>query len=206
MILFKKEFPDLPGRNIELPWDKGEEKRVSISVTQDQIVGLRDAYGIDVIAMVEDAISNEAAQQISVFISKECFKSSGIILEGEKGLNNLLLNLKESGEGFIITNIVVGTHIQDQSDFESKPLKTFSNVGMIYEIGKLGGYSVYVDPFITYEDSKLAVVHNNFYNFEEVDQTVLITEGTKAPKIENKIRISKINSNSIVFNINNLSL
>jgi len=206
MILFEKEFQDLPGRDIELSLKEGEEKRVSISVTQDQIVGLRDAYGIDVIAMVEDAISNEAAQQISVFISKECFKSSGIILEGEKGLNNLLLNLKESGEGFIITNVVIGTHIQYQPDFELKPLKAFSNFGMIYEIGKLGGYSVYVDPFISYEDSKLSVVHNNFYNFEEIDKTVLITEGTKAPKIENKIKISKINSNSIVFNINNLSL
>jgi len=59
MKIFDKEFPDLPGLNPDMDVSKEEEKSVSIKVTREQIEKLRDAFGIDVTAMVENVIFNE---------------------------------------------------------------------------------------------------------------------------------------------------
>ena len=88
--------------------------------------------------------------------------------------------------------------------FKAEPLETMYTAALMYKQGMIGNYELYIDPYMEYSDTRLAVVHGNFYNFKEVEDTKLISEGTMAPRVVVSVKFKAKKPNSIVFNINDI--
>ena len=204
MKLFKKEFPDFPGRNKKISLKKAKEYKVACNITREQTESLRGDFGIDVVALVEDAIANESMQSILKNANQKCFKSRGININGDDEFDNLLVALSEGGKGYIITSIGVGAAISYSDKYLAEPLETMYTAALMYKQGMIGNYELYIDPYMEYSDTRLAVVHGNFYNFKEVEDTKLISEGTMAPRVVVSVKFKAKKPNSIVFNINDI--
>ena len=205
MKILKQEFLDLPGVG-EGEWDEGT---ISIMITQEQVQTMEKIYGIAVIAMVENAIANEVYQFLAKTISNVARNKKSEEIKWQKNsaywLSNLIAKQKPL---FIITNLKVGVGLQNISGFEKLDMaKSFSSNGCLYELGKWEGVSVYVDPNMLYSEEEMALIGNNFLEYELDEETVkLIIEGTGAPKITINFRY-KINApKSTVYEIKELEL
>jgi len=198
------ELPDFPGRNPDLNPDEGEEHSVSITVTRDQIESLRESFGIDVEALVRSALVNEVYMQIGKQISKACFNEESTEIDFSL-LESLISNLK--GFGFILTNLQLATIFQDYEGLNIIPLKEFGrNTGAIYELGKLGEYRIFVDPMLRWDDDRLAIINNNFYNFKQLESISLVAEGSMAPRTVTKMIMNTKKAEGKVFKINNIQI
>lgn len=206
MILFGKELPDFPGRNPDLNPDEGEEHSVSITVTRDQIESLRKSFGIDVEAMVEDALIHQTYYEIGKMISKACFDKVEVEIESYE-LEKLLLKSTKRGNGFIILNVLLATIVQEYSDFEAYLRKSFeSAMGTLYPLGILKDYKILVDPNLRFDDPKIAVITDNFYNFRPTSDIALVMEGTSAPKTVTKVMMNMKKPKTKVFKVNNIQI
>ena len=204
MKLFGKELPNLPGRNPDLIPSLGKEYPVAISVTREQSATLTYDFRIDVESLVRDALINETYSSIGRYISKTCFKKKSSDIEASL-LEDFLYNLK--GYGFIIVNIKLGTLIQDMKDIELVQLKSLSqSLGTLYELGRINEYTIYVDPYLKWDEDLLAVVNNNFWNSEQWKDITIVAEGTKAPKTVSKISLNKKKPKSKVYKVNNIQI
>jgi hypothetical protein len=200
MQIFKKEFPDLPGLDTEIDSSNGEERSVSCSVTQEQIQGLKAAYGIDVEAMVTNVITNETYFSISKEISKKIF--SGENYEDIKELEKFLDN--DDLEGYLITNVAIGALMFDYSQFLASPIESITSSGSMYLAGTFKKLKVYIDSMLCWDDKRLAIFNKNFFNFKAEDENLaIVVDGHSAPKIVAKIRIRIDDPQSKVYTVNN---
>ena len=204
MKINKRELPYLPGKDKNLDAEKGKEYTVKITVTQEQIQTLNSKFGIDAVPMVEDVVNNEIAQSIASQVSKSIFNQR-IYEVSKEELQKSVNLISEFGEGFILTN--VGTLIE-MTWPELKTIKhdTISTFGIIYKLGKIGNYELYVDPNLRYNDNKLAITTNNFWNYKESEDVTIITEGVGAPNIIVKTKVIIKDPKSKVFSINDLKI
>ena len=92
-------------------------------VTQDQIQEMEKIHGIDVIAMVENAIANEVYQFLAKTISNVARNKKSEEIKWQRNsaywLSDLIAKQKPL---FIITNLKVGVGLQDMSGFEKKDM------------------------------------------------------------------------------------
>lgn len=203
MKILKQEFLDLPGLG-KASWETGT---ISIMVTQDQIQEMEKLHGIDVIAMVENAIANEVYQFLAKTISNVARNKKSEEIKWQRTsaywLSDLIAKQKPL---FIITNLKVGVGLQDMSGFENKDMaQSFSSNGCLYELGKWDGVPVYIDPNMLYSEEELALVGNDFLEYEVDEETVkIITEGTNAPKITINFRYKISGVKSTVYEIKEL--
>ena len=208
MKIFKVEVPDLPGRDEKLNPEDGKECCVSVAITKEQVITFNNE-GIDVIKMTENILSQETAQSIAKWISKSIFNQRVHEVSKEELRKSIKL-ISEFGEGFILTNLHVATLIESTWGNIVKK-ETINNIistfGMIYSLGKIGNYKLYVDPNLRYSDNKLAIVTNNFWNYKESNPDIkVITEGAGAPKLVAKTKVIVEDPESKVFSVNNLKL
>jgi len=203
MKILKQEFFDLPGLG-KASWDTST---ISIMVTQDQMQEMEKIHGIDVIAMVENAIANEVYQFLAKTISNVARNKKSEEIKWQRNsaywLSDLIAKQKPL---FIITNLKVGVGLQDMSGFEKKDMaQSFSSNGCLYELGKWDGVSVYIDPNMLYSEEEMALVGNDFLEYEVDEETVkIITEGTNAPKITINFRYKISGVKSTVYEIKEL--
>ena len=176
-------------------------------VTQDQMQEMEKIHGIDVIAMVENAIANEVYQFLAKTISNVARNKKSEEIKWQRNsaywLSDLIAKQKPL---FIITNLKVGVGLQDMSGFEKKDMaQSFSSNGCLYELGKWDGVPVYIDPNMLYSEEELALVGNDFLEYEVDEETVkIITEGTGAPKITINFRYKINGVRSTVYEIKEL--
>ena len=114
--------------------------------------------------------------------------------------SNLIASVSRRGRGeWMVTNTAILTALQDCSQFVYAPMRNTMIQGgneSLYMAGELAGMQVYVDPFMTWEDTRIcigrrATVTNNKVNGSGVvfmpyilaDQVQIIAEGTMAPKM-----------------------
>ena len=167
---------------------------------------MRAAYDIDVEAMVTDALVQETYYQIGNQISKACLKKKEIDIEASE-LESLFLKITKSGHGFIIVNVLLATIVQEYPDFEVMLRKNFeSSMGTLYPLGSLKNYKVLVDPNLRYDDHRMAVITNNFYNFKPTSSVALVSEGTMAPKTVTRVIMNMKQPRTKVFKVNNLQI
>ena len=201
MEILKRPFKDLPGIG-EGEWVTGT---ISMSVTREQLQDLDKLTGIDPIGMIENVIANEVYQSLSKVISTTARDKKPIEIKWQNNsaywLSDLLSKCKPL---FMITNVAIGAGLQDMEQFEVKKLETtFNNNGSIYELGKFDGVSVYADPMMLWTEKELAIVENNFLEYEVDEEAVkLVTVGTEAPKItlDFKYKINGVNSKLYTIN------
>lgn len=185
-------------------------------VTQEQVNELNKNFNVDLLMLVENVLMNETYQYLGKAISDVVFIPTPKEIDWErwKDNRNSIFWLKEElkkdkKDVFILTNIAVGTPLMDIKDFKMEPLKTnmLNTSGSIYKTGEIYNTPVYVDPMLTFKDTKLAIADEGIleYKVEEKDLK-LILEGPKAPLVEAKVKYKLGHPYSTVFKINNLNL
>lgn len=245
--------------------------QVSVSVTQEQIQDLNKQWGIDVIAMVENAGINEISQSINKHILSRIFalgwknhvnadKVEGINLNlnttsttdatslayvypnGDttvtaqtmpiKGyavypvagsafenqdtvIKRVMAQILAAGNviaqrgrrgpaNFIVTNLKLATALQVNSQYTFSPIaNTFTQTnGSLYPLGTIAGMTVYVDPNMVYDDTRILVGRKGaadepgtvFCPYLMAESVKLITEGTGAPKVIIKSRYALVDA------------
>jgi len=244
--------------------------QVSVSVTQEQIQDLNKQWGIDVIAMVENAGINEISQSINKHILSRAFSmgwknhiqannaeginlnlnltsatsttspayayndngsviTSSMTVPGyaqfvgstaafenqDTAIKRIMANILAAGNvvmqrgrrgpaNFIVTNIKIATALQTNSQYTFSPIaNTFTqNNGSLYPLGTIAGMTLYVDPNMQYEDTRVLVGRKGasdepgivFCPYLMAESVKLITEGTGAPKVIIKSRYALVDA------------
>ena len=245
--------------------------QVSVSVTQEQIQDLNKQWGIDVIAMVENAGINEISQSINKHIlsrtfglgwknhraansaegmnfnlrldssvnstsSAYAYPGDGVSATGtmtvpgyrhvpfagtaafenqDTAIKRIMANIMGAGNAvmqrgrrgpanFIVTNLKIATALQTNAQYAFSPItNTFSQSnGSLYPLGTIGGMTLYVDPNMTYEDTRVLVGRKGaadepgtvFCPYLMAESVKLITEGTGAPKVIIKSRYALVDA------------
>lgn len=142
--------------------------------------------------VIPNAIQNTAAENVTTHqrrIMTRCLAGS-----------NLISSVSRRGRAeWMVTNTAILTALQDCSQFVYAPMRNTMIQGgneSLYMAGELAGMQVYVDPFMTWDDTRIclgrrATVTNNKVNGSGVvfmpyilaDQVQIIAEGTMAPKM-----------------------
>lgn len=245
--------------------------QISVSVTQEQIQDLNKQWGIDVIAMVENAGINDISQSINKHILSRGFGlgwknaikandveginlnldvtattdsttpayaypdnggpiAASMVLPGYKSIpatsgthfenedtaiKRIMARILAAGNviaqrgrrgpaNFIVTNIKIATALQTNAQYGFSPLaNTFNQTnGSLYPVGTIGGMTVYVDPNMVYEDTRVLVGRKGasdepgivFCPYLMAESVKLITEGTGAPKVIVKSRYALVDA------------
>ena len=247
--------------------------QVSVSVTQEQIQDLNKQWGIDVIAMVENAGINEISQSINKHILSRLFglgwknhiraaaveginlnlnctstgslasaayaypngDTSGVTNESmtipgfasyasvvgatfenqDTMIKRVMANILAAGNvimqrgrrgpaNFIVTNLKMATALQTNAQYSFSPIaNTFNqNNGSLYPLGTIAGMTLYVDPNMIYDDTRVLVGRKGasdepgvvFCPYLMAESVKLITEGTGAPKVIIKTRYALVDA------------
>lgn len=99
---------------------------------------------------------------------------------------------------FIVTNLKIATALQTNSQYSFSPIaNTMSqNNGSLYPLGTMAGMTIYVDPMMRYDDTRVLVGRKgaqdepglHFCPYLMAESVKLIAEGTGAPKLLLKSR------------------
>jgi hypothetical protein len=103
---------------------------------------------------------------------------------------------------FAVTNGQVGSALQDVAGFVPAPMANTLNqqTGSLYPIGTLAGLAVYVDPYMSWNDTRVTVGRKGdgnspglvFMPYLMAESVQTIAEGTMAPKIAVKSRYALV--------------
>jgi hypothetical protein len=250
--------------------------QISVSVTQEQIQDLNKQWGIDVIAMVENAGINVISQSINKHILSRAFglgwknhikandvesinlnlaldssttgttpafaypgddgTGTGAVINASMALPGFSLYPMGATSGFenqdtvikrvfahilsagnvvaqrgrrgpanfIVTNGKLATALQSNAQYGFSPFpNTFNqNNGSLYPLGTVAGMTLYVDPNMTWEDTRVLVGRKGaadepgivFCPYLMAESVKLITEGTGAPKVIVKSRYALVDA------------
>jgi hypothetical protein len=105
---------------------------------------------------------------------------------------------------FIVTNLKLATALQTNSQYSFAPMaNTFTQTnGSLYPLGTIAGMTVYVDPNMLYNDTRVLVGRKGaadepgtiFCPYLMAESVKLITEGTGAPKVIIKSRYALVDA------------
>jgi len=265
------EYPRALGLQVFTKFVQVGTFQVSVSVTQEQIQDLNKQWGIDVIAMVENAGINEISQSINKHILSRVFglgwknhiqandveavnlnlrmdssvngvspafaypadggpiqqsmpvvgyqaipANSGTSFENEDtAIKRILARIVAAGNvvaqrgrrgpaNFVVTNIKLATALQTNAQYMFSPIaNTFNQSnGSLYPLGTVAGMTVYVDPNMIYDDTRVLVGRKGssdepgtvFCPYLMAESVKLITEGTGAPKVIIKSRYALVDA------------
>lgn len=99
---------------------------------------------------------------------------------------------------FVVTNLQIATVLQDSAQFTFAPMANTinQNNGSLYPVGAVAGITVYVDPNMAWDDTRVCVGRKGadeepglkFMPYLLAESVQTIAEGTMAPKIAVKSR------------------
>lgn len=116
---------------------------------------------------------------------------------------NVIMNRGRRGAAnFCVTNYKIATALQLGAQYSFSPLaNTFNQTnGSLYPVGTVAGMTVYVDPLMKYDDTRVLVGRKgdkdepglNFCPYIMAESVRMIAEGTAAPKVVIKSRYAII--------------
>ena len=116
---------------------------------------------------------------------------------------NVIMNRGRRGAAnFVVTNYKLATAMQLGAQYSFSPIaNTFNQTnGSLYPIGTMAGLTVYTDPFMKYDDTRVLVGRKgdkdepglNFCPYIMAESVRMISEGTASPKILIKSRYALI--------------
>jgi hypothetical protein len=116
---------------------------------------------------------------------------------------NVVAQRGRRGPGnFVVTNLQIATALQDSAQFTFYPMANTvnQNNGALYPLGTIAGMTIYVDPNMTYEDTRVLVGRKGadeepglkFMPYLMAESIQTIAEGTMAPKIAVKSRYALV--------------
>lgn len=137
--------------------------------------------------VVPNAIQNTAAENVTTHQRR--------IMSRILAAANLIANVSRRGRGqWVVTNTQILTALQDASAFVVAPMvNTLSQDGSqsLYFAGSIAGLNLYVNPYMTWEDTRVCVGRKSngndpgvvFMPYILADTVQTIAEGTMAPKL-----------------------
>ena len=176
-------------QNVDLNLYMGT-KDSDMSALQGKIKEFTDIYGNDLIGTwgkIKNTEVNTSAENLHTRqrrISSRVLAASNLInVSGRRGPAN-----------WVVTNTQVVTALQDCSQYVVAPMQntfTQSVTSNLYQAGTLAGLTVYVDPYMDWEDTRICVGRKGTGNEPGVvfmpyilsDKLQIIAEGTMAPKM-----------------------
>ena len=269
------EYPRALGLQLFTKFIQVGTYQVSVSVTQEQIQDLNKQWGIDVIAMVENAGINDISQAINKHILSRAFGlgwknhikaydveqinlnlaldtsvagltpafaypgeiggagqviNEAMVLPGfqvypassttsfenqDTVIKRIFAHILSAGNvvaqrgrrgpaNFVVTNGKLATALQSNAQYGFSPFpNTFNqNNGSLYPLGTVAGMTLYVDPNMTWEDTRVLVGRKGasdepgivFCPYLMAESVKLITEGTGAPKVIIKSRYALVDA------------
>jgi hypothetical protein len=142
-------------------------------------------------------VSNENQYTIQRRILSKCLAAGNVIAQrGRRGPAN-----------FIVTNLQLATAIQDNAQFTVAPITNAinQNNGSLYPVGTVAGMTVYVDPNMSYNDTRILVGRKGadeepglkFMPYMMAESIQTIAEGTMSPKIAVKSRYALVEAGQL---------
>ena len=127
------------------------------------------------------------------------------ILSKILGAANLIaVRGRRGAANFAVTNGKVATALQDIAGFQPYPMSNTFNqtAGSLYPVGSVAGINVYVDPNMSWDDTRIAVGRKGdgnspgivFMPYLMADSVQTIAESTMAPKISIKSRFALVDA------------
>lgn len=163
------------------------EKNLSEFAAASKYVGIDNVnYAADW-GMVKNATQNTSAENFTTHqrrIMSRCLAAA-----------NLIANVSRFGRGqFIVTNTQILSALQDCAGFVVAPMvNTLTQDGSnsLYFAGSIAGLNVYVDPYMTWDDTRVLVGRKSdgntpgvvFMPYILADTVQTVVEGTMAPKL-----------------------
>lgn len=116
---------------------------------------------------------------------------------------NVVAQRGRRGPGnFVVTNLQIATALQDSAQFTFYPLANTvnQNNGALYPLGTIAGMTIYVDPNMKYDDTRILVGRKGadeepglkFMPYLMAESIQTIAEGSMAPKIAVKSRYTLV--------------
>ncbi len=136
---------------------------------------------------VNNAIQNTAAENV--------YTHQRRIYSRVMAAANLIANVSRFGRGqFVVTNTQVLSALQDCAGFVVAPVTntlTQDGTNSLYYAGSIAGLNVYVDPYMTWDDTRILVGRKSdgntpgviFMPYILADTVQTVVEGTMAPKL-----------------------
>lgn len=137
--------------------------------------------------VVPNAIQNTAAENVTTHQRR--------IMSRILAAANLIANVSRRGRGqWVVTNTQILTALQDASTFVVNPMvNTLTQDGSqsLYFAGSVAGLNLYVNPYMTWDDTRVCVGRKSngndpgvvFMPYILADTVQTIAEGTMAPKL-----------------------
>lgn len=121
-----------------------------------------------------------------------------------KTAGNLIMQRGRRGPAnFIVTNYKIASMLQDQAQYTFAPLaNTFNqNNGQLYPLGTVAGMTVYVDPYMRYDDTRVLVGRKgektepgvHFCPYLMAESVNFINQNTMAPQVVVSSRYALVN-------------
>jgi hypothetical protein len=105
---------------------------------------------------------------------------------------------------FVVTNLQLATALQDNAQYTMSPMNNTltQQVGSLYPVGQVAGMTVYVDPNMRFDDTRILVGRKGadeepgikFCPYLMAESIQTIAEGTMSPKIAVKSRYALVES------------
>lgn len=149
-------------------------KRATANIVDGTVFDLDTAYVAGVGGETTHAVQRK-------LITKMLHASNYIATEGRVGPAT-----------FAVTNGALGASLMDIAGYAVNPVKSkLSGSGQLYPIGQVGDISVYVDPYMKYNDNRIVVGRKNnadmpgvvFIPYLMAQQISIVSESTFAPRI-----------------------
>lgn len=173
--------------NLYLNGVKGEGLALSQFDAYSKYVGMNGAPSFLKDRVVPNAIQNTAAENVTTHQRR--------IMSRILAAANLIANVSRRGRGqWVVTNTQILTALQDASAFVVAPMvNTLAQDGSqsLYFAGSIAGLNLYVNPYMTWEDTRVCVGRKSngndpgvvFMPYILADTVQTIAEGTMAPKL-----------------------
>lgn len=174
--------------NLFLNGVNGTGKELSKFDAAPKYVGMDDKFPTAFTnRTVPNAIQNTAAENVTTHQRR--------IMSRILAAANLIANVSRRGRGqWVVTNTQILTALQDASTFVVNPMvNTLSQDGSqsLYFAGSIAGLNLYVNPYMTWDDTRVCVGRKSngndpgvvFMPYILADTVQTIAEGTMAPKL-----------------------
>lgn len=173
--------------NLYLNGVNGTGKALSSFDAYSKYVGMNGAPKYLASRVVPNAIQNTAAENVTTHQRR--------IMSRILAAANLIANVSRRGRGqWVVTNTQILTALQDASAFVVAPMvNTLAQDGSqsLYFAGSIAGLNLYVNPYMTWEDTRVCVGRKSngndpgvvFMPYILADTIQTVAEGTMAPKL-----------------------
>ena len=142
-------------------------------------------------------VSNENLYTVQRRILSKILAAGNVIAQrGRRGPAN-----------FVVTNLQLASAIQDNAQFTAAPLTNAinQNNGSLYPVGTIAGMTVYVDPNMRYDDTRILVGRKGadeepglkFMPYMMAESIQTIAEGTMSPKVAVKSRYALVEAGQL---------